>query len=151
VPVTEKKYWQVDLTGIEVKGLNTLNSTMTAIVDTGTTLIIVPPSVSKAIHSVIPGSQFDPIYGWRIPCAVAETQSTEAVTFKIAGEDFPILIQDLVRAKSSSPGNGTEQLCYSGVAQANTPLVILGDTFLRSYYSVYDFGNARVGLAKSKP
>lgn len=29
------------------------------------------------------------------------------------------------------------------------PLVILGDAFLRTWYSVYDLGNNAVGLAKA--
>jgi hypothetical protein len=143
--VTVKKYWQVDLNGVSVNGNNVMNGTMAAIVDTGTTLIIVPPSISKAIHSIIPGAEYDPMYGWRIPCTFGEKETTEVITFKLGNEDFPIVLKDFVRAKASTNG-----LCYSGVAEANTPLVILGDTFLRSYYSVYDFGNARVGLAKSK-
>jgi saccharopepsin len=30
------------------------------------------------------------------------------------------------------------------------PLAILGDSFLRRWYSVYDLGNGAVGLAKAK-
>ncbi|KAL7318316.1 hypothetical protein PS15m_004550 [Mucor circinelloides] len=152
VPVTVKKYWQVDMTGVEVGGTNVLASTMPAIVDTGTTLIIVPSAISKAIHKAIPGAEYDPMYGWRIPCAFANDNSTESINIKLGDQDFPLYLRDLVRAKASqSLSTGKSRLCYSGVAEANTPLVILGDTFLRSYYSVYDFGNARVGLARAKP
>ncbi|KAK4519931.1 uncharacterized protein ATC70_010175 [Mucor velutinosus] len=152
VPVTVKKYWQVDMTGVEVGGTNVLASTMPAIVDTGTTLIIVPSAVSQAIHEAIPGAEYDPMYGWRMPCAFAEDSSTESINIKLGDQDFPLYLRDLVRAKTSPPSSsGKDGLCYSGVAEANTPLIILGDTFLRSYYSVYDFGNARIGLARTKP
>lgn len=30
------------------------------------------------------------------------------------------------------------------------PLVVLGDAFLRRWYSVYDFGNGAIGLAQAK-
>ena len=140
----------MDLTGVAVDGINVLNHTMPAIVDTGTTLIIVPPYVSKSIHAAIPGARHDPMYGWRIPCAFGEHNSTEVITFKLGETDFPLYLKDFVRAKTSAAEDESEALCYSGVAEANTPLVILGDTFLRSYYSVYDFEHARVGLAKSK-
>lgn len=38
-------------------------------------------------------------------------------------------------------------LCYS---EPVGPLVILGDAFLRRYYSIYDAGADAVGLAKAK-
>lgn len=136
------------MTGVQVGETNVLNTTMPAIVDTGTTLMIVPTEISSAIHKVIPGAEYDPMYGWRIPCAFADSSSTESINIKLGDQDFPLMLKDLVRARMSQPSNG---LCYSGVAGASTPLVILGDTFLRNYYSVYDFGNARVGLAKAKP
>ncbi|KAG1340783.1 hypothetical protein G6F62_005302 [Rhizopus arrhizus] len=152
VPITEKTYWQVDLSLIDVNGTNAMNGTsMPAILDTGTTLIIVPTAISDIIHAAIPGAQYNFFYGWRIPCSLADSASKEAITFYLDGQAFPILIKDLVRARQSSsivmPAN---DLCYSGIAEAQIPLIILGDTFLRSYYSVYDFGKAQIGLAKSK-
>ncbi|RCH86032.1 hypothetical protein CU098_008402 [Rhizopus stolonifer] len=148
ISVTQKKYWQVDMTAVDVEGVDVMNKSMPAIVDTGTTLIILPVAVSRAIHASISGSQYSFLYGWRLPCSLADSDSKEAVTFYLNGQAFPILIKDLVRVRSTD--NSTDALCYSGIAEAQTPMAILGDTFLRSWYSVYDFEKAQIGLAKSK-
>ncbi|KAI8389493.1 aspartic peptidase domain-containing protein [Blakeslea trispora] len=145
IPVTIKKYWQVDLTDISIDKTRLLNKTMSAVLDTGTTLVIVPLAVSNAIHQAIPGARFDLIYGWRIPCAYANN-TTSVLNIQLDGKNFPLYPRDIIRTKSTSE----PELCYSGIAGANLPFVILGDTFLRSYYSVFDFGKGCVGLAKSK-
>lgn len=136
------------MTGLSINSTPLLNRTLSAIIDTGTTLIILPKELSTAIHQEIPGAEYDAMYGWRIPCQLAKNTSlTDQISIQIAGKEFPLHYQDLVRAKVS---NSRKKMCYSGIAQANTPLIILGDTFLSKYYSVYDFGKARIGLAKAK-
>jgi hypothetical protein len=37
--------------------------------------------------------------------------------------------------------------CYLGMQGSNLKLFIFGDSFLRSFISIYDFDNKRVGLA----
>jgi hypothetical protein len=39
--------------------------------------------------------------------------------------------------------------CISGIKGGASKEGILGDTFLRAYYSIYDFKNARVGFAQA--
>lgn len=138
------------MTAVTVDGKNVLNSTLPAIVDTGTTLIIVPRNVSQAIHRAIPDSTYDPMFGWRMPCSLGNSTSDKAIQISLGEHEFPLYFKDIVRARTADSRNASNPLCYSGIAEANIPLVILGDTFLRSYYSVFDFGNARVGLAKAK-
>lgn len=144
IPVTVKKYWQVAFGGIEI-GDRSIRNNAQAIIDTGTTLTILPPNLAKAFHDAIPGATFDNRYGWQVPCKPASNLGN--ITFYLGGEAFPVPIVDMIRERSSPED---PSLCFSGVAAANSNLIIMGDTFLRNYYSVYDYKQARIGLAPSK-
>jgi hypothetical protein len=137
------------MTSIEINGKNVMDTTVPAIVDTGTTLLILPVNVSKSIHSLIPKARYDFMYGWRIPCDFSKSNSTESINIKFGNASFPLLLRDLVRENTTIPGTDAS-LCYSGVAETNIPFAIIGNTFLRSYYSVYNYANATVGFAKIK-
>ncbi|ORZ22292.1 aspartic peptidase domain-containing protein [Absidia repens] len=145
IKVSRQNYWQVDFLGMEVGG-HTISSPRSsqAIIDTGTTLTVLPSALSQAFHAAIPGAKYSNTYGWRVPCHPATNSS---VTFMLGDESFPVPIADMIRERSSSDD---PSMCFSGVAEANSPLVIMGDTFLRNYYSVYDFKMSRIGLAPSK-
>jgi hypothetical protein len=63
------------------------------------------------------------------------------------GSPFPINVADIIREEV---GDG---YCNSGIAGTTSAFTILGDTFLKSYYSVFDYGVgtfARIGFAPSK-
>ncbi|KAI9495519.1 aspartic peptidase domain-containing protein [Zychaea mexicana] len=152
VPVTEKKFWQVALNGLKINGQETLSKPIEAIIDTGTTLIILPSELAETIHATIPGATFSSMYGWRMPCDLKASAAGDAeVTFTLGDHDFSLRASELVRERASPSEEGDVKLCYSGIAEAKTPLIIMGDTFLRSYYSVFDFDKDAVGLAPAKP
>ncbi|KAI9318436.1 aspartic peptidase domain-containing protein [Dichotomocladium elegans] len=159
VPVTSERYWQVELNSMKIAGVEALKGPIGAIVDTGTTLIVLPTELSKAIHAAIPGARFSTTYGWRMPCELRSTNKVNGgtddmtVAFSLGEHEFHVKMSDLIRERAApnAAGDKTEKLCYSGIAEARTPFIILGDTFLRSYYSVYDFDRKAVGLAPAKP
>jgi hypothetical protein len=116
-----------------------------SIVDTGTTLIILPMNLTQDIYNEIPGTRFNSTAGYTIPCNTS--QSTEQITFTLNDLPFPINVADIVREEV---GDG---YCNSGIAGTTSDFTILGDTFLKSYYSVFDYGVdtiARIGFAPSK-
>ncbi|KAI7872643.1 aspartic peptidase domain-containing protein [Spinellus fusiger] len=145
VPVTTQGYWQVSLSNVLVNGQPLMSTPVAAIVDTGTTEIIIPVDLCNGIHKGIRGAIFDNLYGWLIPCDKKDDSTN--IQFNMGGHDFGFSVSNILREKNPD-SNST--LCYSGISGANMNVAILGDIFLKNYYSVFDYDNARVGFALSK-
>ncbi|KAI8342353.1 aspartic peptidase domain-containing protein [Chlamydoabsidia padenii] len=145
IDVTEKKYWKVDFDGIDIDGtLHRDFRTNQAMVDTGTTLTILPTSLVDAIHDTIPDGRFVSSVGWFFPC---QSESNSTITFKLGGKDFAVPVTTLIRDRYLPED---PSYCITGLGASDSGLVILGETFLRNFYSVYDYNKAKVGLAPSK-
>ncbi|EPY76648.1 gastricsin [Camelus ferus] len=144
-PVTQELYWQIGieefLIGDQTSGW--CSQGCQAIVDTGTSLLTVPQQFMSALLQAT-GAQEDQYRQFLVDCN--NTQSLPTFTFIISGVQFPL-------PPSSYILNNDEGYCTMGVevtylpSQNGQPLWILGDVFLRSYYSVYDISNNRVGFA----
>ena len=102
-------FWEakVDAASVDDKDLGI--SGRTAILDTGTTIILAPAADAAAVHAAIPGSQSDGQGGFTIPCT---TTAVVALTF--GSTSFSIDPRDLSFAPAS-PGNATGD-CISGIA-----------------------------------
>lgn len=77
----------------------------------------------------------------------SKRDSLPDLTFKLTGHDFTIDAYDYVL---DVQGSCISAFMGMDIPEPAGPLVILGDAFLRKWYSVYDLGNSAVGLAKSK-
>jgi len=142
-PVVSKAgFWEVALNDVSVDGKALKLDGRTAVIDTGTTLVMAPPDDAAAIHAQIPGSKTDGKGNFAIPC-----DTKNSVALKFANQDFAIDPRDLVRDQLQGQAN----LCLSGIVGmglgANQWLV--GDVFLKNVYSVYDQGKLQVGFAKN--
>ncbi|KAG8988578.1 hypothetical protein FRB90_002675, partial [Tulasnella sp. 427] len=150
IPVASKTYWAVSMPGARVNGnAVTMSSDITAAIDSGTTLIYVPQSVATAIYRQIPGArQADRQYGpgfWTFPCS-----SKLNIQFKFGGSFFALNPVDFNLGRTGS----SSSTCVGGILGMGggfpADLAIVGDEFLKSWYSVYDYSHgARVGFAPS--
>ncbi|XP_077013705.1 cathepsin E [Tamandua tetradactyla] len=149
VPVTKQGYWQIALDQIQVGGtVMFCPEGCQAIVDTGTSLITGPSDKIKQLQKVIGAAPMDGEYA--MECANLNVMPD--VTFIINGVPYTLgppayTLLDFV--------DGT-QFCSSGfqgldIQPPAGPLWILGDVFIRQFYSVFDRGNNRVGLAPAIP
>ncbi len=125
-----------------------------AILDSGSTIMLLPDEIANNILQGV-GAVTDPTYGAVVPCGLADDDLTFSFTFggqggamvNISIAEFltPITFQD---GSTAQLDNGKEA-CSFGVQAANGNPVILGDTFLRSAYVVYDLENRVIGLAQT--
>ncbi|KFV49693.1 Cathepsin E, partial [Gavia stellata] len=146
VPVTQQGYWQIQLDNIQLDGTVAfcVNGCQ-AIVDTGTSLITGPTKDIKELQSYIGAT---PVDGEPTASCTAPAVTIPACFHVHEALGFvPSLA--LLLPQENSDGMA---FCISGFQGMDTappagPLWILGDVFIRQFYSVFDRGNNRVGLA----
>uniref|UniRef100_A0A8D2KWM1 cathepsin E n=1 Tax=Varanus komodoensis TaxID=61221 RepID=A0A8D2KWM1_VARKO len=137
IPVTKQGYWQIQLDNIQVGGeIAFCAEGCQAIVDTGTSLITGPTEDIKQMQQLIGAQPIDGEYV--VDCN--NLNEMPLVTFTINGIPYTLMPQ----AYTLSVSTLTQFFIFG-------PLWILGDVFIGQYYSVFDRGNNRVGLAPAAP
>jgi len=154
VPVTRKAYWQFDLGGIYVGAegsQSTVASGTSAIADTGTSMIVGPKEAVTALVTAL-GLSSDAVASgqstgsYSVPCD--QIDSLPPLSFDVGGRVFTLEGKDYV-VKLQMFGQST---CALGIMSMDIPppagpLWILGDVFLSKFFTVFDFGQDRVGFA----
>ncbi|BFZ58620.1 Candidapepsin-3 [Savitreella phatthalungensis] len=135
---------QVQLVSIGVNGsASTTAVAATAVLDSGTTLTYLPAGAVSAIASSIGGTvQNSQVY---YQCNTVSSSTTVDFHFQnnaVIRAPVSLLI-DLV-----SRSNGVEMCRLGIVAQAISSYYLLGDTFLRSAYVVFNFDQAQIAIAQ---
>ncbi|XGW09693.1 hypothetical protein V3C99_011736 [Haemonchus contortus] len=133
VPLVSEEYWTISLGSVYVRGTTLTNGTQNGIVDTGTSYIGGPTDAIN--EGATNGTEIDCNNISKLP----------AVIFTIGGHDFVLQGSDYV-----IQNNQTCQLGFTtfDLPSWMGPTWILGEVFLRNYYTVLDHGNKRVGFAK---
>lgn len=141
-------YWLVSAKSVNVNGAKAVScNALTGcymVVDTGTSVIAGPTSTVSELTSKIGTVKEDCSNVDTLPVIEFEISAgwTSSKKFEL-GPDFYVL-----RAKDDS-GKVVCQLGIQGV-NAGVPIWILGDPFLRKYYTVWDAEQNRVGFALAK-
>ncbi|KAK4699975.1 hypothetical protein P7C70_g6278, partial [Phenoliferia sp. Uapishka_3] len=142
--VNTQGFWEGAMGDVTVDGTALGLSGRTAILDTGTTLIVAPAADAAAVHAAIPGSASDGQGGFTIPCT-----STASVALSFGGKSFAINASDLTFLPTT---NNLQGDCVSGISSgsvggANEWLV--GDVFLKNVYFATSVESNTIGLAPS--
>ncbi|CAH0037749.1 unnamed protein product [Clonostachys rhizophaga] len=138
--------------------LATSESAIEVLLDSGSTLSYLPTELAQAVWKEV-GAKYQVSLGMAIlPCS--HSSHPGHFSFGFAGDGGPTinvtmdeLVIDLTNGDppllTSGPYAG-EYLCAFGIQNYTTGTYVLGDTFLRSAYVVYDLENNQIGLAPTK-
>jgi len=149
VDVVEPDYWRISVDGLALGDEENIgcNGGCMGIVDTGSSLLVGPPSEVKAINKAIGGTEIIPGQGqYMVDCNTID--SLPILTFTINGKQYPLSGKDYILQVTQL---GQTQ-CISGLTGLELPMGpwwILGDVFIGGFYTEFDMGNQRVGFAKS--
>jgi len=141
----ETGFWSVQLNSISVGSSSIVSAVSAAMLDTGTSLMSGPESdftsILDALNDV--GScQVDGSSGSvTCECSTHALSSYPDITFTLGGQGFAVGPEDYFYESG-----GSCELLIDGSSEDEW---ILGDSFLRRYYSVYDMEQRRVGLAEA--
>ncbi|KAF9941805.1 hypothetical protein BGZ67_003895 [Mortierella alpina] len=154
-PVTDPVTWQLSLQGLATRPRTAHGTASSAprmlpqsnvfqdaalIIDSGTSSLLIPTAASEAIHGELSGT-YDPIHrAWFLPC-----EGPDLVWWIASGQygvvqPYESLIYPLEDGRCQSLIFESQEADYW----------ILGDTWLRGLYLVYDMaGQGRIGIAKA--
>lgn len=142
-------YWTVAMNSLRLSpgGRVPVDKSISAVIDTGSSLIYMPSSLARRFYSQIPGSQEAKDLGegiYTFPCS-----SRPSIDFEFNHMSFTMPFKDFVRGRIDK-----SQKCVGGILGMGSTfpqgLVVIGDIFLKNWYSIYDYSHgARVGLAAS--
>ncbi|KAJ7062712.1 acid protease [Mycena amicta] len=140
--VSKNGFWEGALDAVTVDGKDLGLAGRTAILDTGTTLCLLPQADAAAIHAAIPGSQDIGNGQFTVPC-----DFTESVALAFGGTSFAIDPRDIAIQPVDNAGN-----CFSGISGTTLGLgdnaFLVGDVFLKNAYLSTDVDRNQISLAK---
>ncbi|KAI1385408.1 acid protease [Hypoxylon trugodes] len=122
------------------------NMPLPVVVDSGTTLSLLPESMVSALAAKFSGSKSDGNGGYTVPCSLRDEAAGGTLDFEFAGEGgAPVVINV---AYSDFIWYGGNDQCFLGAwYTGDIGVWILGDTFLRGAYVAFDQSNDALYMA----
>ncbi|XP_017101704.2 cathepsin D [Drosophila bipectinata] len=139
VPITNSNYWKLKISQVSVKSKHICGE-MDALLDTGTSLILMPQKTYDDLLKVL---SFEMEGGnYLLSC---HSNIMPVVQLMIGGKAFFLTPDDYLMEVN----DGTRNVCIPSFAPIKKNFWVLGDIFLWRYYTVYDATAQKIGLAEA--
>ena len=135
----------IELTGLAVDGHNLSSSSLplSVIIDCGTTGTYLPRDIAETIYNqtnVLLTDSGEPF----VECSASNSST---IVFEFRGLQIPVSLDAMILGNYSRTFSDGVKRCGFGIGAAEGFDAILGNTFLRSAYVVYDFTHNQISLA----
>ncbi|KAK3680987.1 aspartic peptidase domain-containing protein [Podospora appendiculata] len=139
------RFW-VDMESVSItppnKQTTTFNdSSMPVFLDSGSTMTLLPAALAALIAADFGAPTLDPNGFYRVDCALTDVNGT--LDFAFDGVTVQVPYSELIREVPSSPPS-----CFLGISPSSS-FTLLGDTFLRSAYAVFDLESNAIWMAQA--
>jgi len=128
------------------------NQAQAVLLDSGSSLTYLPDAMTEAIYEQV-SAQYSSSNGAAfVPCSLADNTTT--LNFTFSSPTISVPMSELVLPAATANGrplveaDGTK-VCLFGIAPAGSSTAVLGDTFIRSAYLVYDLSNNEISIAQT--
>jgi len=139
VNLVEAAYWKINIDRVMMGSVSF--GVTDAIVDSGTSLITGPKAQVKLIAQEA-GATATITGQYTVDCS--KLDDIPSLTWTIDGKDYKVKGIDLVLQ-----AGGTCIFAIMPLDIVSGPRWILGDVFMRKFYTIFDYDGARIGFAKS--
>lgn len=132
----DRGFWEIPVDDAAFDGTSAQFTDRTAIIDTGTSYILLPGDDAAALHKLIPQSaQNGEVF--TVPCNTMQPLqlSFSNVVYNISAEDYV----------GRSLGGGACQSNIIGRQTFGEKQWLVGAVFLKNVYTVFDYDNSRIG------
>lgn len=129
-------FWEIAIADASVDGKKVGITDRTAIIDSGTSFVLMPQDDAAKLHKAIPGSSQNG-ESFTVPC-----DSTSKVQIIFGTVTYDISPKDYVGSPS---GSG----CISNIVGRQvfgSKQWLVGDVFMKNVYTVFDYDQSRVGF-----
>jgi hypothetical protein len=138
-------YWEIVLDDVQVNG-KSISAAKRGVVDSGTSLMVVPSDEIKAVAAAVGAKQLSIIPPLNREYKIDCDADAPSIDFQIDGKTYSLSKADY----TLDQGSGQCLFAFMGqdIPAPVGPLIIMGDVFMRAHYCKFDVGQKRVGFAQ---
>lgn len=153
IDLIEKDYWSVSTDGVYLNAEEVVSGPIKTVIDSGTSLLTLPKDQhAKLVHLL--GAYTLP---WMTSASLVSCDRVPLLPdlqFLIDGHNFTLNAAEYTIPLQNPNKEGYQSFmvpCLLAISPLDVPeprgpAIILGDVFMRKYYTIFDYGKARVGI-----